>query len=51
MASGSTLSEGELREMIASYYQARGWSPLGAVPAGKIAELGLDGLLAGGSLT
>ena len=46
VASGATLSEGELRDMIASYYAARGWSAEGAVPAAKLAELELDALLA-----
>lgn len=47
VARGSTLSEDELREMIAGYYKARGWSSEGVVPPAKIAELRLDTLLAG----
>ncbi|MFI5266006.1 MAG: aldehyde ferredoxin oxidoreductase family protein [Chloroflexota bacterium] len=45
VASGTTLTAPELQDMIASYYAARGWTPEGAIPEGKLAELGLTGPL------
>lgn len=38
---GIGLSPGELRQMIRSYYEARGWDAAGMVPAEKLAALGL----------
>ncbi len=45
VASGTTLTAPELQEMIASYYAARAWTPDGAIPSSKLAELGLSELL------
>ncbi|HVA24267.1 MAG TPA: aldehyde ferredoxin oxidoreductase family protein [Chloroflexota bacterium] len=45
VAAGATLTAPELQEMIASYYAARAWTPEGAIPDGKLADLGLTGLL------
>jgi aldehyde:ferredoxin oxidoreductase len=39
---GVELSSAELREMIQSYYQARGWNEEGFVPEKKMTELGLE---------
>jgi len=41
VAAGTTLTPAELDMMIASYYQARGWTPDGLIPESKLAELGL----------
>jgi aldehyde:ferredoxin oxidoreductase len=41
VAEGIGLSPDELRQMIQSYYLARGWDENGSVPEGKLAELGL----------
>jgi len=46
IAQGVGLSARDLREMIASYYQARGWNENGLVPEKKIAELSLSGVRA-----
>jgi len=46
IAQGVGLSARDLREMIASYYQARGWNEDGVVPEKKIAELSLSGVRA-----
>ena len=42
VAQGIGLSAPELREMIQSYYAARGWDDMGFVPQKKIAELGIQ---------
>jgi aldehyde:ferredoxin oxidoreductase len=39
---GVHMEEGELREMIASYYTARGWTAEGLIPREKLVELGLE---------
>ena len=41
VASGTTLSRDELGGMIASYYEARGWTPEGHIPGAKLEELRL----------
>ena len=41
VAEGIELTSLELRKMIGSYYQARGWSETGFVPESKMAELNL----------
>jgi aldehyde:ferredoxin oxidoreductase len=41
VAQGTTLSSNELRDMIRSYYEARGWDEAGFVPGAKQAGLGL----------
>jgi len=41
VAQGVGLTPGELREMIQSYYEARGWDENGIVPQQKITELGI----------
>ncbi len=41
---GVYLSEDELRMMIDSYYEARGWTPEGLIPPRKLRELGLGDL-------
>ena len=41
VGAGIGLSPDELRQMIQSYYIARGWDENGSVPEGKLAELGL----------
>ena len=41
VAQGVGLSPTELREMIQSYYQARGWDDQGFVPERKLNELGI----------
>ena len=46
IAQGVGLSAKDLREMIASYYQARGWNEDGVVPEKKLAELSLSGVRA-----
>ncbi len=46
IAQGVGLSARDLREMIASYYQARGWNEDGVVPEKKLAELSLSGVRA-----
>jgi aldehyde:ferredoxin oxidoreductase len=42
VAKGSGLTSEELREMIQSYYQARGWDARGFIPKRKLTELGLS---------
>jgi aldehyde:ferredoxin oxidoreductase len=42
VGAGIGLSPDELRQMIRSYYLARGWDENGLVPAKKLAELGLQ---------
>ncbi len=42
VGAGTALTRAELDGMIASYYEARGWSPDGMVPAEKIDALALD---------
>jgi len=39
---GAFVKEDSLREMIASYYQARGWTAGGLIPKEKLVSLGLD---------
>lgn len=39
---GVRMEESELREMIASYYKARGWTADGLIPKEKLIELGLE---------
>jgi aldehyde:ferredoxin oxidoreductase len=41
VAHGVGLTAEELREMILSYYRARGWNERGVVPETKLRELGL----------
>ena len=41
VGAGVGLSPDELRQMIRSYYEARGWDENGLVPEKKLAELGL----------
>jgi aldehyde:ferredoxin oxidoreductase len=43
VAAGVGLRSNELREMIQSYYQARGWDEQGSIPDKKLSELGLPG--------
>ncbi len=40
-SAGQVLKRDELRMMIDAYYQARGWTSDGLIPADKLAELGL----------
>jgi uridine phosphorylase len=47
VAKGTVLTREELREMIQGYYEARGWTPDGQIPASKLAQLGLGDLAAG----
>ena len=42
VAEGIGLSKPDLDMMIATYYQARGWSPDGSIPESKLASLELD---------
>ena len=42
VAEGVSLSPHELREMLQSYYQARGWDENGFVPQGKLRTLGIS---------
>jgi aldehyde:ferredoxin oxidoreductase len=42
VARGVGLLAGELQEMIAGYYRARGWDQTGFVPGAKLAELGIQ---------
>ncbi|HEM61015.1 MAG TPA: aldehyde:ferredoxin oxidoreductase [Chloroflexi bacterium] len=42
---GTTLTAEELRLMIDDYYQARGWTEEGLIPAEKLVELGLEDLV------
>ncbi len=39
---GASVNEGQLREAIQAYYEARGWTPEGLIPKAKLAALGLD---------
>ena len=39
---GSYVKPEELRMMIDTYYEARGWTPEGLIPKEKLVELGLD---------
>ena len=41
VAAGTGLTQQELDYMIAGYYQARGWTAEGLIPAEKLEELGL----------
>ena len=42
---GAALSREDLDMMIASYYRVRGWTVDGDIPASKLVELGLDGII------
>ena len=42
VAEGVRLSPGELREMLQSYYNARGWDESGFIPENKLKELGIS---------
>ena len=42
VAQGVGLSANDLREMIDSYYQARGWNENGFIPKSKARELGIE---------
>jgi aldehyde:ferredoxin oxidoreductase len=44
IAQGVGLSADELREMIQSYYQARGWDEFGLITEDKLKHLGLSGV-------
>ena len=44
VAAGVGLSSDELRQMIRSYYQARGWDDYGYIPESRLAELNLPPL-------
>ncbi len=46
VGAGVALTSVELDAMIASYYEARGWTPTGMVPADRIAVLGLSDVVA-----
>lgn len=46
VAAGVALSSDELRQMIRSYYQARGWDEAGYIPESRLAELNLASLAA-----
>ena len=46
VGAGVALTRVELDAMIASYYEARGWTPTGMVPADRIAALGLSDVVA-----
>ena len=46
VGAGVALPRAELDAMIASYYEARGWTPTGMVPADRIAALGLSDIVA-----
>ena len=46
VAAGVGLSSDELRQMIQSYYQARGWDDSGYIPESRLAELNLPPLAA-----
>jgi aldehyde:ferredoxin oxidoreductase len=41
-AAGTTLSSGELREMVRAYYRAREWDDSGRVPDWKLQQLGIS---------
>ena len=41
---GTTLVAEELRLMIDDYYEARGWTEEGLIPAEQLAKLGLEDL-------
>ncbi|HEX5605916.1 MAG TPA: aldehyde ferredoxin oxidoreductase family protein [Candidatus Binatia bacterium] len=44
VGAGVRLNPDELRQMIRSYYQARGWDDAGLIPESKLAELNLPHL-------
>ena len=46
VGAGVALPRAELDAMIASYYEARGWTPTGMVPADRIAAMGLSDIVA-----
>ena len=45
VAAGQRLTEEELKLMIDSYYEARGWTQEGLIPESKLRELGLEDLV------
>jgi aldehyde:ferredoxin oxidoreductase len=47
VAKGVVLRREELAEMIDGYYEARGWTPDGLIPADKLEALGLGDLATG----
>ncbi|HWP60319.1 MAG TPA: aldehyde ferredoxin oxidoreductase family protein [Candidatus Acidoferrales bacterium] len=50
VARGAGLAPRELREMIRSYYRARGWDEKGLVPESKLRQLGIENGAPGFSL-
>ena len=46
MAAGESISADDLDMMVSAYYEARGWTADGNIPDAKLAELGLDALVA-----
>jgi aldehyde:ferredoxin oxidoreductase len=42
VAQGVGLSADDLRQMIAGYYQARGWDENGFIRQSKLTELGIE---------
>lgn len=47
VAAGVGLREEDLDMMALGYYRARGWRDDGTIPAAKLRELGLEGMVAG----
>lgn len=46
VAAGASISADDLDMMVSAYYEARGWTADGKIPDAKLAELGLDILVA-----
>ena len=46
VAAGASISANDLNMMVSAYYEARGWTADGNIPDAKLAELGLDVLVA-----
>lgn len=46
VAAGASISADDLDMMVSAYYEARGWTADGNIPDAKLAELGLDALVA-----
>ena len=46
VAAGASISADDLDMMVSAYYEARGWTTDGNIPDAKLAELGLDALVA-----
>ena len=46
VAAGASISSDDLDMMVSAYYEARGWTADGNIPDAKLAELGLDALVA-----